>query len=1078
MSSSNIDSLTTFQLPSLELEQQKELCNVAQKYYNFFGFTDGCLIFLRYYLKENFEFLKYFGESTTLMNQGCHKFLQAWSQLQKDPSPLIKGIFCQIENIISLSSSFSPIEFKVEEEIREDFSKKINSLKGLQKTIDSKFQTAWRQCLLQTSIYYQKFEEYKQQNQKLRSTYERYENQTRDQKAYNITWLEKLDAKMSLKVDKFKKEKEEFEKVSWETQENYKAILTFFEEKKETIEEFIQLFLSILIEMTMFIIERAQENFVYLKQATSEILLKLKGLNLQCDFEQENLFIKTLLDKNVSSYAHLKEMSRVNHLRHEFLIGFGSLSQDTMQLCQDFIEKFIFFEEKNTISSLFSQIKEKTSEIIMPFEEFLEDIKNIFIRFFNLEKFESEHIIQEIASQRSKAYSQLTSSVSKVLYNPNSTQEDSASPQENKMKVIQEEVTLFLDRETSFAKAFVKDMERLYENMNQGIWMRIIQICQKRLSGLQEQVTEEKLKTEVQKIKSSIIGKQTVSLLLPQDETDLKAIELIRRGSSMTPVGIGIPEEFQTVADENNESQLHFIDKYNKGEFKFFKEKKAEVLAKLLKKENEKKLQAISATPSYKIEDSQKGRFRCVSSDEGERILESFACAFVDKILLQGRMYITTKKIVFKSHFNGQTLFGSTIICLPLEDIVFVQKKKNTFGLENMIEIITKKGVLEFTSYVFRDQAFDIIEQTLKAVHPSYAREYRNKRSMSSSLGDILDLDALEEVEQNGNKKVEAKIKKTKQREREFQRRNKAILAQMPPLEKFEQLAFKLDYDIDYNTFVQVILGSESLTFKEKNYSCFWNLYETQTGSYNIQVNDWNKEMPSNVTSKKALLSHLTPLERACKGTRDLAVSLPGVPKKITYDQKQTAYFVNEALAALHLDVTLVEKIPYGDAFKARTCFIIRDTGKKDDQKGVSIECKYYFEWFYSTIMKKMLIKGATDEIMAAKPIFEKLIAELKQEGIFDQKYAELQVLNQEEDQLSSNEMILDQENEDDIDIESKNDVENQGRQDQIQNLQEAALENAIPKFRVSKRVLFVYFSMVLLLVNYLFIKVIKIIPE
>jgi len=395
---------------------------------------------------------------------------------------------------------------------------------------------------------------------------------------------------------------------------------------------------------------------------------------------------------------------------------------------------------------------------------------------------------------------------------------------------------------------------------------------------------------------------------------------------------------------------------------------------------------------------------------------------------------------------------------------VSVLKKKNTFGLENMIEVPTNKEVFKFTSYVFRDQALEIIEQTLTAIHPGHARAYKDKRSFSSSLGDVLDLDIQEEDNQH-NGRAEAKMKKKKQREREFQKRNKTIIEHMIPLNKYEQLAFKFDYEIDYNIFVQVILGQESLNFKDKNYSCFWNLYETRTGSYNIEVTDWNKDLPCNVASKKSLLPFKTPLERTCKGSRDLTISFPGVPKTITYNQKQTAYFISETLTALHLDVTLAQKIPYGDAFKTRTCFIIKNLGNN----GVSIEFKYYFEWFYSTMMKKMLIKGATDEIMSSKPTFEKLIAELKEEGIFDQKRTELEVLNQEE--LSSDEgegeTLLDLDN----DEEDEPSIEDQGRQSQIQD-SKPELETSISKFKVSKRVLFVYFSLVIVFMNYLFFKV------
>jgi len=43
--------------------------------------------------------------------------------------------------------------------------------------------------------------------------------------------------------------------------------------------------------------------------------------------------------------------------------------------------------------------------------------------------------------------------------------------------------------------------------------------------------------------------------------------------------------------------------------------------------------------------------------DPQEEIKDSFACASRLKILLQGRMYITDKRIVFHSYFNDKNVF-------------------------------------------------------------------------------------------------------------------------------------------------------------------------------------------------------------------------------------------------------------------------------------------------------------------------------------------------------------------------------------------------------------------------------------
>ena len=60
--------------------------------------------------------------------------------------------------------------------------------------------------------------------------------------------------------------------------------------------------------------------------------------------------------------------------------------------------------------------------------------------------------------------------------------------------------------------------------------------------------------------------------------------------------------------------------------------------------------------------------------DSGEIVLDDFSCALSDLILLQGKLFITDKKLVFYSWFNNTTLFGKTIMEIPLTDIIYLDK--------------------------------------------------------------------------------------------------------------------------------------------------------------------------------------------------------------------------------------------------------------------------------------------------------------------------------------------------------------------------------------------------------------------
>jgi len=1082
MLSAKVDSLLTFQPPTSELLQQRQANQAAKKYYDFYSFTDNAVVFLRRYLTENFDFLKHFDKCTTMMNQGGYKFSSAWSKFEKDPSPLISALMLQTENILSLTSSLIPLEFQAEEEVREGFSKKITSLKTIQATIDKKFQELWKQSNAQTSQYYVKLEEFKEQSNKVRKRYDKYEKETRDQKAYNVTWLKKLENKLNERALELKHKKEELEKASAQVQEAYRNINTFFESNKAQVEEFLRTFLSCLVEMTIFLVERAQQSFGYLKQATSEVLQKLNKHEIFGSWEAESEYIKSLLKSDDSHIIFMKEMNRINHLRHEFLNSYGFLSQDTMHICEDFIEKFIYFEERGTFEPFISQFDNKTSSILLPFTEFLNDLKQIFITFFSLEKIDSEQIIQKLAFQRSGAYSTLISTVSKALNDPTLMSPELSpvnvrlpSPRlshRSKMQVIQTEVSAFLKIEEKLTMDFVKDLERLFGGINQVIWNKAIQACQKTLAALQGKVQQDQLQIEVLRIESNL----TNDFDHLTDQNSLSSTTVAPKNENRSPrSALLMPEDYGMVADEGSEPKSAGMDKYSHGDFKFIKEKKAESLASLVKRQNEEKLKGLSPLRSSNNEETESYNFPV---EKGEKVLANYACAFVDSILLQGRIYTTTQKIVFKSYFNAQTLFGSTVLSIPLEDIYYVSKKKNTFGLENMIEITTKKGVLTFTSFIARDQAFSIIEQLINTVNIGQAKT-RERRSARSPSEDIFDFDMSDEVATQGSGQKETKesrrLRRLQRREMEFQLRNKAILKTMPPLEKYEHLGYQETYNVDYNTFYHVILGHNPISYKGKDYANFWHLYESEIGAYNVSINEWNVEEPKHVSVKKHLLKHRKGAERRSQATKDLGVSLPMMPKSISYKQDQSLYFINETQMALILDVEVQEKLPMIDTFKPMTCFLFKDTGKPEGKEMVTVEFRYYFLWLKDTMLKKMLQKSATQEILSAGPVFKKLVQELIEIGVFEKKKKELE--SKYDDQESEEEDDEDEQESkgehailEEI-LEDEFQQENAKIESQHHLVRNKSQDSQMVEFRVSKRLLLMYFTVSLFIFSFVFLK-------
>ena len=144
---------------------------------------------------------------------------------------------------------------------------------------------------------------------------------------------------------------------------------------------------------------------------------------------------------------------------------------------------------------------------------------------------------------------------------------------------------------------------------------------------------------------------------------------------------------------------------------------------------------------------------KTIQNEEGETIIDSFSCAYKDKILLQGKLILTNKKIVFESLFNPNTLFGKggTKLIIPLEKIKKVSKKSNLKIFQNSIEIETDKGVLFFTSFLFRNQCYNLIMEQLKNVINDKKDDEDKKEEEENNLGD------------KNSKFTKLKLKKSKQ---------------------------------------------------------------------------------------------------------------------------------------------------------------------------------------------------------------------------------------------------------------------------------------------------------------------------
>ena len=159
-----------------------------------------------------------------------------------------------------------------------------------------------------------------------------------------------------------------------------------------------------------------------------------------------------------------------------------------------------------------------------------------------------------------------------------------------------------------------------------------------------------------------------------------------------------IEKESNVKEDFKEGDSLDLLDKNKFTEFT-----KIENPYKNIKEEELKRLKSISENKYAKYDELE----------EGEKKLDSFNCALKDKIFLQGKLNITTKKIEFNSLFNPITVFGKTTIIIPLKDIIQIEKKYH-LALDNSLEIKTEKVSYMFINFLSRDKCYALLENALK----------------------------------------------------------------------------------------------------------------------------------------------------------------------------------------------------------------------------------------------------------------------------------------------------------------------------------------------------------------------------
>jgi hypothetical protein len=382
-----------------------------------------------------------------------------------------------------------------------------------------------------------------------------------------------------------------------------------------------------------------------------------------------------------------------------FLIQFKEFTKSTFELVARKLEEY----SKNIVSQL-----------ITPTDAYSKDINTDEASYTNLmNKFQKEYlnyksIIQKLNATKDK----INQNIEKVKESIIKTSDDpnNFSKYESKLLGLRNEEEQNNEALNNAYKTYRKYLDEFFDNFkktNKGIKdkeiSKVTEIKENCLSVIK---TQEKIFSQIIEFldfKSQIIN---------TDEACFTALTSIYQpltveANENNPFTEDLIKNITTNAHNNliydmtnlyllnkdeviNLKEFNLLDIFKEEELNFYKEKLNFL------KTNQMKI-------SIKNVNKKKQFDGVFFIDEDEIVKTSYACALSDKILLQGKLYLTTKKLVFYSWFNNSTLFGKTLIEIPKEDIISYNKKGNIV-FDNEIVIKTKNMTFNLASFMNRDK--------------------------------------------------------------------------------------------------------------------------------------------------------------------------------------------------------------------------------------------------------------------------------------------------------------------------------------------------------------------------------------
>lgn len=346
-----------------------------------------------------------------------------------------------------------------------------------------------------------------------------------------------------------------------------------------------------------------------------------------------------------------------------------------------------------------------------------------------------------------------------------------------------------------------------------------------------------------------------------------------------------------------------------------------------------------------------------------EVIDEVFSCALLDKIVIQGKLFISNKKLAFHSYFNRFTLLGETKMIIPKKDILRIEKRYNALIFDNSIAVITLKGEVFFTSFVFRDRAYISIIKTLTPVEQKdipideKPEETKEKPEINLEKDDVKVLDEEKIID------PETLIK--------LEERANIVKSLHPKEEYFKEITYThvLPVKCRLDDVVRIIYAGIPYTYKGKTFkSGFFEFLKTErSGDTQLLITEFEPPIPPYYLSKdvpiEELVSAVHMSERRMEYIHPVKkTGIPFIPKTCPVKEVHKMYWINNK-ELFYINEAKSEKVPYSDCFNIVCGFRIKELDNCKIETSMKLQIIFVKKTYLQGTLERAVIEENGDAI-------------------------------------------------------------------------------------------------------------------